>query len=98
MVGTPYWIAPEVIQQKEYGSKIDVWSLGIMVIEMIEGQPPYLDEEPMKALYLIRTNGTPALKHPERLSSVLRDFLTLCLDVDVKRRMSSREAVDVSIF
>lgn len=86
IVGTPYWMAPELIRGQNYDQKVDIWSLGIMVMEMAEGDPPYMDFPPLRALFLITTKGIPGLKHPEKWSTEFKDFVAQCLEKEAENR------------
>lgn len=89
VVGTPYWMAPELIRGMDYGTGVDIWSLGILAIEMAELQPPYLELPPLRALFLIATQGTPTLKSPEMWTDHFKSFLAEALDVDTTKRASA---------
>jgi serine/threonine protein kinase len=72
VVGTPYWMAPELIRGHPYGVKVDIWSTGIMVMEMCEGEPPYMESPPLRALFLITTKGIPPLADGAKWSADLK--------------------------
>lgn len=91
LVGTPYWMAPEVISRLPYGTEVDIWSLGIMVIEMVDGEPPYFNEPPLQAMRRIRDNLPPRLKESHKVSTVLRSFLDLMLVREPSQRATAQE-------
>ncbi|CAM9126309.1 unnamed protein product [Pylaiella littoralis] len=89
VVGTPYWMAPEIIKGLEYDGKVDVWSMGITALEMAEGEPPLLHEPPLRALLLISINPSPRLKDPNKWSKGFVHFLDSSLDVEVEKRYTA---------
>ncbi|CAO3652216.1 unnamed protein product [Cunninghamella echinulata] len=86
VIGTPYWMAPEVIKGMEYDAKADIWSLGVLMIEMAEGDPPYVEHPPLRALFLIASNGLPPFLEPDRWSEQFKDFVKQCTTVDPEKR------------
>ncbi|XP_050729022.1 myosin-IIIb-like isoform X4 [Eriocheir sinensis] len=95
-VGTPYWMAPEVIaceQQLDYSYDVrcDVWSLGITALELADGEPPLSDIHPMRALFQIPRNPPPTLDRPVEWSMEFNDFISECLVKDFEQRPIAKE-------
>lgn len=86
VVGTPYWMAPELIRGHDYGVKVDIWSFGIMLMELVHGEAPYMDFPPLRALFLITTKGIPPLQNAHLWSPELNDFFKKCIEKDVDLR------------
>jgi len=89
-IGTPYWEAPEVILGETYNYKVDIWSIGIMCIEMSEGEPPYMDLPPLMAVRLIIIDSIPSLTE-DIWSEDYKDFISRCIHIDPDQRSSADE-------
>ena len=89
VVGSPYWMAPEVIKESHYDGKADVWSLGITLIEMAQGEPPHANLHPLRAIFVIPTKPAPTLGDPDLWSPEMVDFLRICCQKDPGQRQDS---------
>jgi serine/threonine protein kinase len=94
-IGTPVFMAPEIIEGKKYNSKVDIWSLGITVIEMSQGFLPYRDVPLMRAISLIVQNPSPTFEEPNKYSEDIVSFVAECLVKNPDTRKPAPDLLNV---
>jgi len=95
VVGSPYWMAPEIIQATGHSTQSDIWSLGCTVIELLTGEPPHFGLNPMTAMFKIVQSPAPI---PKDVSPPLRQFLEACFQKDPNHRPPARELLKNPLF
>jgi len=95
MIGSPYWMSPEVIEDAGHDQKADIWSLGITIIELAEIDPPHFEVGPMRVVFIIPNNPPPELKHKEDYSPALSKLIERCLVKDPEKRASADELLEM---
>ena len=97
--GSVYWMAPEVCSEKDYGEKIDIWSIGCTVVEMLTTKPPWYEfKEAVVVLNKIINCEYPIYTLPENLCMEVEKFLRLCFQKDPKQRLSATELLSANLF
>lgn len=93
VVGTSCWMAPEVIRGLNYDTKADIWSTGILALECAQGRPPHMDVSPIRAMFLIATQGAPEMPQNCKWSDDLHNFIRTCCSTKPSSRPSAQEAL-----
>mmetsp|Transcript_11453 Transcript_11453/g.13134 ORF Transcript_11453/g.13134 Transcript_11453/m.13134 type:complete len:426 (+) Transcript_11453:267-1544(+) len=94
VIGTPFWMAPEVIQETPYDGRADIWSLGITLIELADTEPPYANIHPMRAIFMIPNRPPPHLKTQADWSEEMNDFVRLCLKKNPEERPTASKLLE----
>jgi p21-activated kinase 1 len=97
-VGTADWMAPEVVKRQTYDERIDVWSLGITIIEMMIGKTPYAEKPENKVKKMILQHGKPPMPYKDQLDREFQDILDMCLEIDPNERASASDLLGHPFF
>jgi serine/threonine protein kinase len=98
MVGSPFWMPPEMIKRQVYGPAVDIWSFAICLLELANGEPPNR-RSALKAMFVAGTEGYPQpFRNPNAWSEDFKDFISRCLEIEPSRRATADELLAVRII
>mmetsp|Transcript_11880 Transcript_11880/g.29983 ORF Transcript_11880/g.29983 Transcript_11880/m.29983 type:complete len:615 (-) Transcript_11880:561-2405(-) len=94
VAGTPFWMAPEVMRGRPYDAKADVWSAGVLALECATGHPPFFKDSPLRAMFMIATQGVDPENKLKNRSPLLRDFVQACTRMNPEERPCAEELLE----
>ena len=98
VVGSPYWMPPEMITNEGYTEKADIWSIGVVCFELAEGAPPYYNLPPVRAMFMIPKGEKPQLSEQTHWSFDFKNFVSICLERDVDKRPQADSLLKHPLF
>ena len=95
VLGSPLYMAPEIIQEKKYDNRVDIWSCGVITYILLSGRPPYVGAKKEEIFHSIE-KGSLKFNHPiwERLSGESKDFIKSALERDFTKRPTALQLLE----
>jgi serine/threonine protein kinase len=97
VLGTSCWMAPEMILGRDYTTTVDIWSVGIIAQELVDGEPPYFYDPTPIVMKNIATKGRANFKNPDSLSASFKNFVKQCTIMDPNTRPRAAQLLKVCI-
>ena len=95
IIGSSYYIAPEIFKKKNYNEKCDIWSCGVILYILLSGRPPFIGKDENEIAENVKKGNYDLTQSPfHMISNEAKDLIKNCLNIDPKKRISAENALN----